>query len=49
MEVGYEGTQVRLDILGEGGLGQQTNDDGGYASMKERSKRVESPDKYVTE
>ena len=33
----------------ESGLGQQRNDGGGCASMSERSERVESPGRYVTE
>ena len=33
-------TEVRLDGWYEGGLGQQTNDGGGRASMRERSERV---------
>ena len=36
-------TEVRLDGWCEGGLGQQRNDGGGCASMRERSERVESP------
>ena len=42
-------TEVRLDGLCEGGLGQQRNDCGGCASMRERSERVESPGTDVTE
>ena len=42
-------TEVRLDGWYEGGLGQQTNDGGGRATMRERSERVESPATYVTE
>ena len=42
-------TEVRLDGWCEGGLGQQTNDGGGCATMRERSERVESPGAYVTE
>ena len=42
-------TEVRLDGRWEGGLGQQMNDGGGCASMRERSERVESPGTYVTE
>ena len=49
MEGGYEGTEVRLDGWCEGGLGQQRNDGGGCASMRERMKRVESPGADVTE
>ena len=33
----------------EGGLGQQRNDGGGCATMRERPDRVESPGTYVTE
>ena len=36
-------TEVRLDVLCEGCLGQQRNDGGGCASMREGSERVESP------
>ena len=36
-------TEVRLDRWFECGLGQQRNDGGGCASMRERSERVESP------
>ena len=39
----------RLDGSCEGGLGQQRNDGGGCALMRERSERVESPGTYVTE
>ena len=42
-------TEVRLDGWCEGSLGQQRNDGGGCASMRERSERVESPGTYVTE
>ena len=35
-------TEVRLDRLCEGGLGQQRNDGGGRTTMRERSERVES-------
>ena len=42
-------TEVRLDEWCEGGLGQQRNEGGGSASMRERSERVESPGTYVTE
>ena len=41
--------EVRLDVWCEGGLGQQRNYGGGYASMRKRSERVESPSKNVTE
>ena len=33
----------------EGSLEKQRNDDGGCATMRERSERVESPGTYVTE
>ena len=42
-------TKVTLDGWCEGGLGQQRNDDGGSASIRERSERVESPGTNVTE
>ena len=35
-----------LDGWREGGLGQQRNDGGGCATMRERSERVESPGTY---
>ena len=41
-------TEVGLDGWCEGGLRQQRNDGGGFASMRERSERVESPGTYVT-
>ena len=41
-------TEIRLDGWCEDGLGQQSNDGGGCASMRERSERVESPGTYVT-
>ena len=41
--------EVRLDGWCEGDLGQQRNDSGGCATMRERSERVESPGTYVTE
>ena len=41
--------EFRLDGWCEGGLGQQRDDSGGCASMRERSERVESPGTYVTE
>ena len=41
--------KVRLDGWCEGGLGQQRNDDGGCATMLERSERIERPGTYVTE
>ena len=46
---GTRETEVRLDGWCEGGLGEQMNDGSGYASMRERSERVESPGTYVTE
>ena len=46
---GTRDTDVRLDRCGEGGLGHQRNDDGGCVTMRERSKRVESPGTNVTE
>ena len=42
-------TEVRMDGCCDGGLGQQRNDGGHCASMRERSERVESPGTYVTE
>ena len=42
-------TEVRQDGWYEGGLGQQRNDGGSCASMRERSARVKSPGTYVTE
>ena len=42
-------TEVGLDGWCEGGLGQQRNDGGGFATMGERQERVESPVVYVTE
>ena len=42
-------TEVGLDGWCEGGLGQQRNDGGGWASMRERLERVESPGTNVTE
>ena len=42
-------TEVRLEGWREGGLGQQRNDGGGCASMRESSEIVESPGTYVTE
>ena len=44
--VGTRETDVRLDGRCDGGLGQQRNNCGGWASMRER---VESPGTYVTE
>ena len=51
MEDGYEGdeTEIRLDGWCEDGLGQQRNDGGCRATMRESSKRVESSSIYVTE
>ena len=46
---GTRETEVRLDGWCEGGLRQQWNDGRGCATMRERSKRVESPGTYVTE
>ena len=46
---GTRETAVRLDRWCEGGLRQRRNDDGGCATMRERSERVESPGTYVTE
>ena len=46
---GTRETEVRLDGWCEGGLRQQRKDDGGYATMGNRSERVESPGTYVTE
>ena len=46
---GTSETEVRLDGWCEDGLGQQRNDSGGWASMRERSERVESPGTYVSE
>ena len=45
---GTRETEVRLDGLCEGGLGQQRNDGEGCSTMHERSERVESPGTYVT-
>ena len=42
-------TEVRLVGWYEGGLGQQRNDGGGYASMRERSVRVENLGTHLTE
>ena len=46
---GTRESEVRLEGLCEGGLGQQRNDGGGCASMRERSERVESPGTFVAE
>ena len=43
---GKRESEVRLDGWCEGGHMQQRNDGGGCASMRERSKRVESPGRY---
>ena len=48
MEGGYEGGRGD-DGRCEGGHGQQRNDGGGCASMRERSERAESPGTYATE
>ena len=42
-------TEVTLDGWCEGDLGQQKNNGGGCASMRERWERVESPGTHVTE
>ena len=42
-------TEVGMDGWCEGGIGQQRNDDGGSATMREISERVGSPGTYVTE
>ena len=47
--VGTRETEVGLDRWCEGGLGQQRDDGGCCASMRDRSERVESPGTYVTE
>ena len=47
VSAGTRKTEVRLDGLYEGGLGQQRNDGGGRARMRKRSERVESPSTYV--
>ena len=49
MEEGYEGDRNFLDGWCEDGLRQLRNDGGGCATMREMSKRVESPGTYVTE
>ena len=38
-----------MDGCCEGGLGQQRNDSGGCASMREILENMESPGTYVTE
>ena len=48
MRAGTRKTEVRLDGWCEGSLGQQTNDDGDCASMRDRSERVESPGTYLS-
>ena len=45
---GTRQTEVRLDGFCEGGFGQQRNDGGDSASMRERSERVEGLGIYVT-
>ena len=45
---GTRETVVRLGGRCEGGLRQQRNDGGGWATMRERSERVESLGTYVT-
>ena len=47
--MGMRETKVGLDEHCEGGLGQQRNDGRGFATMRERSVRVESNVTYVTE
>ena len=42
-------TDVRLDGWCEGGLKQPWNDIEGWATMRERAERVESPGTYVTQ
>ena len=46
---GTRETEVMLNGWCQGGLGQQRNDGGGCASMREGSERVECPGTYVTE
>ena len=46
---GTRETEVRLDWWCENGLGKQRNDGGGFATMSERLKRVQSPGTYLTE
>ena len=46
---GTRETEVKLDGLCEGGHGQQRNDGGSCATMREISERVESPGTCVTE
>ena len=47
-KAGTRETAVRLGGWCEGGLGQQSNDGGGCAAMREMSERVEIPGTYVT-
>ena len=49
MGTGTRETEVRLDGWFEGGLGQQRNDGGGCATIRERLERVEIVGTYVTE
>ena len=46
--LGTRETEVRLDGSCECGLVQQRNDGGCFATMRERSERVESPGTHVT-
>ena len=46
---GTRETEVRPDRWCEGGLGQQRNDGGRCASIRERSERAENAGAYVTE
>ena len=46
---GTRETEVRLDEWWEGDLGQQRNDGGGCATIRDSSERVESPGAYETE
>ena len=46
---GTRDTEDMLDGWCQDGLGQQRNDAGGCATMRERSERVESHGTYVTE
>ena len=45
---GTSETEVGLNGWCEGGLGQQKNDGGACATMREKSERVDSPGTYVT-
>ena len=47
--MGTRETEVRLDGWCEAGLGQQRNDGGCCATMRERSEREASPGTHVTE